>query len=169
MIEPPQRFLDGLDGGHRGQRRAAQQDDGEAERARSRDLAVGRGPAAIPGDDEVDRLGGQQCPIVGLGERSATGDVGCVRHRERRVDRLDAAHEIMVLRRLRESPDLAFAEGEEDPAGRFAQRAWTAAATSATSIQRSPERGTHGGRRSASSGTRVAAAASAALAEMIAA
>ena len=39
MIEPPQRFLDGLDGRHRGQGRAAQQDDGQAERARRRDLA----------------------------------------------------------------------------------------------------------------------------------
>jgi len=122
MIEPPQRFLDGLDRRHIGQGRAAQQDDGEAERARRRDLAVGRGPAAIPGDDEIDGMGGQQCPIVGLGEWSTAGDVGCVRHRERRVDRLDAAHEIMVLRRLRESPDLAFAEGEEDTARLFAQR-----------------------------------------------
>ena len=122
MIEPRQRFLDGLDGGHRGQRRTARQDDGEAERARRRDLAVGRGPTAVPGDDEVDGMGGQQCPIVGLGERSTAGDVGCVRHREGRIDRFDAAYEIMVLRRLRESPDLAFAEGEEDTAGLFAQR-----------------------------------------------
>ena len=122
MIQPRQRFLDGLDGGHRGQGRAAQQDDGQAERARRRDLAVGRSPTAILGNDEVDRVGGQQRPIVGLGERSTAGDVGCVWNRERRVDRFDAAHEIMVLRCLRESPDLAFAEREEDTAGRFAQR-----------------------------------------------
>jgi len=122
MIEPPHRVLDGLDGGHRGQSRTAQQDDGQAERARRCDLAVGRGPAAVPGDDEVDGVGRQQCSIVGLGERSTTGDVGCVRYRERRIDRLDAAYEIVVLRRLREGSDLAFAEREEDTAGRFAQR-----------------------------------------------
>jgi len=122
MIEPPHRVLDGLDRRHVGQSRTAQQDDGQAERARRRDLAVGRGPAAIPGDNEVDGMGRQQCPIVGLGERSTTGDVGCVRHRERRIDRFDAAHEIMVLRRLREGSDLAFAEREEDMAGRLAQR-----------------------------------------------
>ena len=122
MIEPRQRVLDGLDRRHLGQGRAAQQNDGEAERARRRDLAVGRGPAAILGDDEIDRVAGQQCPIVGLGERSATGEVRCVRHRERRVDRLDAAHEIPVLRRSREGSDPAPAEREENTARRFAER-----------------------------------------------
>ena len=47
--------------------------------------------------------------------------------------------------------------------------ACTAAGGSATSVQLSPGRGTHGGRRSASKGTRVTAAASAAFDEMLAA
>ena len=44
---------------------------GDAERARRGDLAVGRGAAAVLGDDDVDAVLGQQRAIVGLAERAA--------------------------------------------------------------------------------------------------
>src|SRR5262249_58372715 len=110
----------GRGGGPRGKGGGAQKEGGGAGRGRRRVLAVGRGPAAILGDDEVDGVAGQQCPIIGLGERSTTSDVGCVRNREGRVDRLDAAHEVVVLRRSREGSDLALAEREEATGGRLA-------------------------------------------------
>ena len=122
MIEPRNCVLDSPDGRHLRQGRAAQQDDGNAERPRRRHFAVGRGPTAVLGDDHVNRMGDQQCPIVGLAERSTTGDIGCVRYRKRRINRVDAAHEIMMLRRSREDSDLALAEREKDLPRRFAER-----------------------------------------------
>jgi len=122
MIEPRNCLLYSPDGRHLRQGRVAQQDDGNAERSRRRDLAIGRGPAAVLGDDHVDGMGDQQCAIVGLAERATTGDIGCVRYRKRRIDGLDAAHEIMMLRRSREDSDLAPAECEEDLPRRLAER-----------------------------------------------
>lgn len=122
MIEPRNCVLDSLDGRHLRRRWAAQQDDRNAERSRCRDLAVGRDPTAVLGDDHVDAMGDQQCPIVGLAERTTAGDIGCVRYRKRRIGRFDAAHEIMMLRRSREDSDLALADREKDPPRRFAER-----------------------------------------------
>jgi hypothetical protein len=121
MIEPRNCVLDGPDGRYLRQRWTAQQHDGNAERSRRRDLAVGRGPTAVLGDDHVDGVGDQQCPIVGLAERTTTGDIGCVRHRKRRINRLDAAHEIMMLWSSREDSNLALAECEKDVPRRFAE------------------------------------------------
>jgi len=124
MIEPRNCVLDSPDGRHLRQRGAAQQDDGNAERSRRGDLAVGCGPAAVLGDDHVDGMGDEQCPIVGLAERATAGDIGCVRYRKRRIDGFDAAHEIMMLRRSREDSDLALAEREKDLPRRFAERVY---------------------------------------------
>lgn len=122
MIDPSHYVLDGLHNRHFGQQRAAQEDDGQAERSRRRDLAVARTPAAVFGDDDIDRVCGEQRPIVGLAEWTAAGDIGDVRHRKRRINRLDAAHEIAVLRRSREDSDLGLAEREKHVARRFAER-----------------------------------------------
>jgi hypothetical protein len=122
MIEPAHCVLDGADARHIGQLRAPQQDDGQAEHSRSRDLTVGRRPAAILGHDNVDGMCNQQCPIVGFGEWTAAGEIGGVRYRERRIDRFDAADEIVVLRRSREDSDLGLAEREKNTARRFAER-----------------------------------------------
>jgi hypothetical protein len=68
MIEPGHGVLDGLDGRRLRQSRTAQQDHRETERARRRQLAVGRGPAAVLGDDDVDRVRTQQCAIICFGK-----------------------------------------------------------------------------------------------------
>ena len=56
MIEPGGGLLHGFDRRHVGQGRPAQNDDRDAERARRDDLAVGRVPAAVLGDDGVDAM-----------------------------------------------------------------------------------------------------------------
>ena len=56
MIEPAAASCDGFDRRHVGQRRPAQHDDVDAERARGRDLAVGRLAAAVLGDDRFDPM-----------------------------------------------------------------------------------------------------------------
>ena len=121
MIEPSHDVLDGLDGRHVGQRRTAQQDDGKAEHSRRRDLAVGCRSAAVLGDDQVDGVCDQQCPVVDLGEWTTAGDIGGVRYGERRINRFDAAHKVVVLRRSREGADLGLAERNKNTARRFAE------------------------------------------------
>ena len=122
MIEPCHCGLERPDRRHLRQRWPAQQNDGNTERPRSRDLAVGRGPAAVLGNDHVDRVGDQQSPIVGLAERPTTGDIKRVRYRKRRLDGLHAAHEITMLRRSRKDSNLALAEREKYVSRRFANR-----------------------------------------------
>jgi hypothetical protein len=121
MIEPSHDVLHGLDGRYLGQRWTSQQDDGKAEHSCRRDLAVGRSPTAVLGNDHVDGVCDQQCPIIGLGEWTTAGDIGSVRYGERRINRFDAAHEIVVLRRLREGADLGLAERNKNTARRFAE------------------------------------------------
>jgi hypothetical protein len=122
MIEPRHYVLHGLDARYLGQRRTAQQDDGQAEHSRRRDLAVGRRSTAVFGDDHVDGVCDQQCPIVRLGEWTTAGEIGGARYGERRINRFDAAHKIVVLRRLREGGDLGLAERNKNAARRFAER-----------------------------------------------
>ena len=57
-----------------------------------------------------------------LGEGPARGDVARLRHGERRVDGIDAAHEIDMLRRGGEGRELLAAEREEHAPRRFAER-----------------------------------------------
>ena len=56
MIEPGHGILHGVDRRHVGQGGPAQHDDVDAERARRRDLAVGRVAAAVLGDDDFDAV-----------------------------------------------------------------------------------------------------------------
>ena len=123
MSEPRHGIVDGLDGGRLGRLRPAQHDDFDAERPRRADLAVGRAAAAVLGDDDIDAVRGHERAIVGLAERPAAGHVCHVRQRQRRIDRIDAADEIMVLRGLREWRQLLAAERDEDAARRLPQRA----------------------------------------------
>jgi hypothetical protein len=121
MIEPRYYVLHGLDGRYLGQRWTSQQDDGKAEHSCRRDLAVGRSPTAVLGNDHVDGVCDQQCPIVGLSEWTTARDIGGVRYGERRINRFDAAHKIVVLRRSREGADLGLAERNKNTARRFAE------------------------------------------------
>lgn len=112
MIEAGERGLD------RGERlragRAVDEDDGEAERARRGDLAVGGAAAAVLRDDDLDAAGSEERPLVGLRE-GAAGEEG-LRARGQVGGRhgLDAADEVGVLRGGAERRDLLPADGEKD-------------------------------------------------------
>src|SRR5262249_14562705 len=122
MIKPRHCFLDGPDGRHLGHSRATQQDDGKPQRACCCDLAVGRSPTAVLGNNNVDAVSGHQLTVSGLSEWTPADDIGCMWDRQRRIDRLDAAHEIVVLWRPREGFDPSLAKGEKNMARLFAER-----------------------------------------------
>jgi len=71
MIEPYQRFLDARHHRNRDRhlrpRGPGQHDDRQAEAARRRDLAIGRGAAAVLGNDDVDTMLGKKFAFVGTG------------------------------------------------------------------------------------------------------
>jgi precorrin-3B C17-methyltransferase len=109
-------LLHAFDGGDLRQRRPAQQDDRQRQRPRRGDLAVGGRTAAVLGDDNVDAVFGEQRAFVLFGERAAGGDVDRVRHAERRLNRVDAADEVVVLRRGPEWRNFLASEGQKDAA-----------------------------------------------------
>ena len=122
MIEPRQDLVDALDAGCIRQRGPLQHDHGEPERARRRDLAVARGTAAVLGDDKRDALALHQRVLCGRIERAARDDVICVRQRKRRGDGVDAADDIVVLRRALKRHELVPPEGHEHAARVVSQR-----------------------------------------------
>ena len=136
----------------------------DAERARRSDLAIGGAAAAVLGDDRVDAMLFQQRSLVGLGERPARQNVGRIRNAERRLDRIDAADDIGMLRRAprkRRSP-AARAPGRRGAARHPAPpTASSDAGHLASSGRLRPA--SQAGRRSATSGTPAMPAASAAL------
>ena len=105
-----------------GRGRPAQHDHLDAERTRGGDLAIGGAAAAVLGDHDVDAMFGHQRAVIGLRERSAPGQINHMRQRQRRIDRIDAADQIMMLRRIGERRELIAAERDEHAARRLAQR-----------------------------------------------
>lgn len=116
MIDFRKRLINGIDGLNVRQIRALEQDDANAEPARGDQFGMGGNTAAVLGNDRVDAVRRKQVHLVGLPERAPRQDVGCIRHRERRFDRVDAANEVSVLRRGLEGPQLLPAEGEKNAA-----------------------------------------------------
>ena len=114
MIEPRKRGIDALDRRPGRRRRPAHQDDLDTERTGRGDLAIGRWTAAVLGDDDVDTVRLQQRAIVGFAERSARCDVGHRRQRQRRIDRVDAADQIAMLRRAGKRREFVAAERDKD-------------------------------------------------------
>src|SRR5436190_627695 len=77
--------------------------------------------AAVLRHHHLDAVGSEKRPLVGLSERPARGDVAGVLNSERRINGIDAAHEIMVLRRSHEGGELLAAQAEKHPARRIAE------------------------------------------------
>lgn len=119
MIGEPHRILDRFGAVVVCDRRSLDEHDRKAEAACGRDFAIGGFTTGILADDNVDPVGAQQGDFV-LAREGAAGeqvfDIGCI---ERRIDGIDAAHEIMVLRGGVEGLRLLPADGEKDAAWRF--------------------------------------------------
>ncbi len=103
-------------------RRPLDEHDGQAENARGDDLAVGGLAAGILADDHLDPLFAKKSDLVLHREGAAGQQVFDLRRIERRIDGIDAAHEIAVLRRGIEGLCLLPADGEEDAARVFPER-----------------------------------------------
>jgi len=123
MIEPVERILQCFDGRRRRRRRAAQHNHANAQRARSGDLAVGGAAAAVLGDHGLDAMLGHQRPVIRFTEWAATSHVSHVWQKQRRIDRVDAADQIKVLRGLVEWRKLVAAERNKDAARHCLKRA----------------------------------------------
>ena len=122
MIGQPQRILDRLGAVAIARCRPLDQHDGQAENARGNDLALRGLAAGILADDHVDAVRAEQLHLILDGEGTAREKIVDIGRIQRRVDRIDAAHEIMVLRRGVEGLGLLPADGEKDAARRGAQR-----------------------------------------------
>lgn len=122
MIEPAQHLIDGIDGCNLRQRGSPQHDDRHMHRARGCDLAICGTATAVLRNDDVNTMAFQQCAILRLAEWSARREIDDVRERNWRLDRIDAANEISVLRRSSKRRDLFTAERKEDATGRSSKR-----------------------------------------------
>ena len=87
--------------------------DGQAENACSDDLGMGGIAAGILADDHLDLMFAKQSNLVLHREGPAGQQIFDMRRIERRIDRIDAAHEIVVLRRGIESLGLLPTDGKE--------------------------------------------------------
>ena len=122
MIGKLQRLLDRSGMVAIARRRPLDQNDGQAEDARGDDLAIGGVAAGILADDDVDAVLPQQFHLRLDGKGAASEQVFDLGRIERRIDGIDAAHEIMVLRRGVEGLGLLPADGKKDAVRRPAQR-----------------------------------------------
>ena len=121
MIDKPQRILDRLGAVAAIRARPLDQHDGKAEDARG-DATHGKIVAGILADDDIDVMVPQQRYLRLDGEWAARQEVFYIGHIQRRIDGIDAAHKIMVLRRRVEGLRLLPADGEEDAARLRTQR-----------------------------------------------
>ena len=115
---PPDGIAGGFDGFDRRQGWADHDHDLDAEFPRRRDLGVTGVAAAVLGDDDVDGVYRQQFLLVVEEEGTTCGDVTGVRQQRLRLDRVDAADEIAVLRLAFERPQLLPPQREKDIARR---------------------------------------------------
>src|SRR4029453_7279691 len=114
MIESGKDLIDRGDGSNLRQNGALQHDDGEGKRARRFDLAVGPFAAAVLGDDRLDGVALKQIAILARAEGPPRREVCRLGNRKRRIDRIDAADEVEMLRGGGERLKLVAAEREEN-------------------------------------------------------
>ena len=116
MIDETERRLDRADSGDTGWLPALDHDHLQTELSGDNDLGPGGATAGILRHDHVDSMLGEQIQFAGFIEGAAGENIVAVWHGERRIDRIDAAHEIAMLRSRRESTRFLPADGEEDAA-----------------------------------------------------
>lgn len=115
MIDHRQGLFDIRSGRHIGQHRAAYHQHADVQLARGRELGVSGTAAAVLADDRVDAVVLKQIDLSGFVKWSARHDVLRVRKSQLRLDRVDAADQVKVLRRALERRKFLTAECEKDP------------------------------------------------------
>jgi len=122
VIERLERGFDVIDGEGTGRYLPFDHHDVDPERSGRSDFAIGCSASAVLADHHIDAVFDQELALVSLLEWSGCQDVLAIRHRERRIDGIDAPHQIEVPGRLRKLVCLLPADGEKDPSRRLAQR-----------------------------------------------
>lgn len=98
MIDRFKRRFDRFDRSHGGSGRAGDDDALSAKQAPSLDLGIGRRTAAVLGDDGVDAVFPHELNLTFEREGATVEHIFHVGKRKRRVDGIDAAHQIKMLR-----------------------------------------------------------------------
>ena len=106
MIAPSESLFDSVGRGRLRQSGAPNHHHWDLKRPRRGDLAVAGVTTAILGNDYFDVVPLQHHAILRLVERAAGRDISRIRDGKRRVDGIDAAHKIGVLRRICERHDV---------------------------------------------------------------
>lgn len=122
MIEPGNSFTNRCHARTIRNDRSPEQQYRDSERSGCRNLAVGRPSPAVLCHYNVDRERLEQRPIVTLGEGAPGKNVVRLRHRERRLDRIDTADEVLVLWGGGKRSQLLPSDRQKDPAGVLTQR-----------------------------------------------
>lgn len=121
MIDEIERRCDRANGGDAGWLPTLDHHDLDAEFACGEDLGLRGRTAGILGDDHVYAVFSEQPLLVVEIEGAAGQNVATVRHRERWINGVDAAHEVAMLRSIGETTSLLSTDGEKDTARRHAQ------------------------------------------------
>ncbi len=111
----------GADGWHVRHVGSPEQDDVDPEISGRPDLAGGRDASAVLGHDCIDAALVKQLQLVTLRKRTARQNVFGMRHVERRVDWIDAADQVAVLRRRGKRGDFLPPQRQEDTPRRWAE------------------------------------------------
>ena len=114
MTDFRKRLFDRLDTIATSDRRALDQNDRQAQLPRRLQLVIGRRAAAVLGDDEVNVMGTQQGQLVRHGKGTTGQNRGHVRQGKGRVERIDAANDIMMLGGLKQRGKLGAAKGDKN-------------------------------------------------------
>lgn len=121
MIDRRKRRFDGFDRCDDRRRRARHHHHLDAEQARRLDLRIGGGAAAVLGNDDIDMMPPQQSAFAFQREGAAIEDVVDIRKPKRPFGGVDAADEIVMLRRRFRMVSALPARRQEDMAGRLAE------------------------------------------------
>lgn len=122
MIDRRKRRLDGFDRCDHRRRRARHHHHFDAEQPRRLDLCIGGRAAAVLGNDDIDMMLPQQSAFAFQRERAAIEDIFGIRKPKRPFDGVDAADEIVMLRRRFCVVSTLPARRQEDMAGGLAER-----------------------------------------------
>lgn len=121
MTNPRNRLIDGGDRAGRAPARSRDHHDRQAEVPCGGNLAVGRGTAAVLRHHHVDAMRDEQASLGSGIEGAALQQAQRARYRLSRIDRIDAAHDVAVLRMLPEGHQFLTSDGEEDRARALAE------------------------------------------------
>ena len=122
MIDSIKRSLERADGRHGGSRAAGDHQHRYAEQPCRLDLGIGSASAAVLGDDAIDQVLLQQPDFPGEIEGAAIEDADDVGRLQRRIDGIDATHQVEMLREPIGMMRLLPADRQEDAARRGAER-----------------------------------------------